>query len=60
MGRLIIAIIIAICSFIGMLVCSHELDKKEEINRVDNALYIGGISICSILLGLMLGFILLI
>ena len=45
----------AIISFIGMFALAGIMDKKERYNTTFNALCVGGIACCGIILGLCLG-----
>lgn len=52
---LVFKIIMGVMSFLGMIGLARELDKNEAINTPFNALCVGGIACCGILLGLILG-----
>lgn len=54
---LIFKIIMATLSFIGMMGLAHEMDKDKALNTTFNAMCVGGIACCGIILGLMLGLI---
>lgn len=54
----IFRIILAILAFVGIFFLAHQLDKKQPINTYYNAMCIGGIVDCGIILGLCLGLLL--
>lgn len=51
-------IILAIISLIGMFAIANQMDKREQNNNTFNALCVGGIACCGIILGLCLGLLL--
>lgn len=42
----------AILSLVGMFVFANELDKDENVNTPRNAIYVGIIAVCGILVGM--------
>lgn len=51
-------IILAIISFIGIFAIANQMDKRWPNNDAFNAICVGGIACCSIILGLCLGLLL--
>ena len=51
-------IIIAILALTGMHLLGYQMDKNKAANTTFNALCVGGIAVCGIILGLCLGLLL--